>query len=186
MVSRFKISLFEARFHADKMASEETQKKKRRTGDMCSLSFCSKRLKDNVSIHKPPKDPEIREKWFNFVAKTRENVSKLNTVYVCSDHFTEDDYTINPSQFGLFASGETDVRFRRTLKRGVVPSIYPTPSEEQLVQKEKQFRATKSHGISIPKTTRPSLASIKKDKSGESKIKRKHVLDKLAVSRVST
>ena len=167
------------------MASEETQKKKRRTGDMCSLSFCSKRLKDNVSIHKPPKDPEIRKKWFNFVAKTRENVSKLNTVYVCSDHFTEDDYTINPSQFGLFASGETDVRFRRTLKRGVVPSIYPTPTEEQL-QKEKQFsRAAKSRGISIPKTTRPSLASLKKDKSGERKIKRKHDFDKLAGSRVS-
>ena len=109
MVSRFKISPFEARFHADKMASEETQKKKRRTGDMCSLSFCSKRLKDNVSIHKPPKDPEIRKKWW----KTRENVSKLNTVYVCSDHFTEDDYTINLSKFGLLTSGKTDV------KRGV-------------------------------------------------------------------
>ena len=62
------------------MASEETQKKKRRTGDMFSLSFCSKSLKDNVSIHKPPKDPEIRKKWFNFVAKTRENVFRLNTV----------------------------------------------------------------------------------------------------------
>ena len=168
------------------MASEETHKKKRRTGDMCSLNFCSKRLKDNVSIHKPPKDPEIRKKWFNFVARTRENVSKLSTVYVCSDHFTEDDYTINPSQVSLLASGETDVRFRRTLKRGVVPSIYPTPSEEQLVQKEKQFRAAKSRGISIPKTARPSLASIKRFKSGESKVKRKHLLDKLTVSRVST
>ena len=108
-------------------------------------------------------------------------------MYVCSDHFTEqDDYTINPSQFALLTSGETNVKFRRTLKRRVFSSIYPTPSEEQLVQKEKQFRATKSHGISIPKTARPSLASIKKDKSGESKIKRKHVLDKLAVRRVST
>ena len=80
---------------------------------MCSLSFCSKRLKDNVSTNKPPKNPEIKKKWFNFVAKTRENVSKLNTVYVCSDHFTEDDYTINLSQFGLLTSGKTDV------KRGV-------------------------------------------------------------------
>ena len=128
---------------------------------MCSLNVCSKRLKDNVSAHKPPKDPEIR-KWFNFVAKTLENVSKLNTVYVCSDHFTEDNYIINPSQFGLLASGEKDVRFRRTLKRGVVPSIYPTPSQEQLVQKEKQFKAAKSRGINILKTARPCLASIKK------------------------
>ena len=101
---------------------------------MCSLSFCSKRLKDNVSIHKPPKDPEIKKKWFNFVTKTRENVSKLNTEAICFDHFTEDDYTINPSQFGDIYT--TDVKFRRTLKRGVVPSIYPTPSEEQLVQKD--------------------------------------------------
>ena len=98
----------------------------------------------------------------------------------------EDDYTINPSQFSLLASGETDVRFRRTLKRGVVPSIYPTPSEEQLVQKEKQFRAAKSSGISTPKTARPSLTSIKRYKSGESKLKRKHFLDKLTESRVST
>ena len=140
------------------MASEETQKKKRRTGDMCSLNVCSKRLKD-VSTHKPPKDPEIR-KWFNFVIKTLENVSKLNTVYVCSDRFN--DYIINPSQFGLLASGEKDVRFRRTLKRGVVPSIYPTPSQEQLVQKEKQFKAAKSLGLNILKTARPCLASIKK------------------------
>ena len=95
------------------MESEETQKKKQRIGDTCSLSFCSKRLKDNVSIHKPPKGPEIKKKWFNFVAKTRENVSKLNTVYVCSDHFTEDDYTINLSKFGLLTSGKTNV------KRGV-------------------------------------------------------------------
>ena len=109
----------------------------------------------------------------------------LNTLYVCSDHFTEDDYTINPSQFGILTSGETDVKFRRTLKRGVVPSIYTTPSEGQLVQKEEQFRAAKLRGIGILKTARPSLASIKKDKSGESKIKRKNVLDKLAVSRVS-
>ena len=144
------------------MASEETQKKKRRTCDMCYLSFYSKRLKDNISIHKSSNDPEIRKQWFNFVAKTRENFSKLNTVYVCSDHFTEDDCTINPSQFGLLASGETDVRFRRTLKRGVVSSIYPTATEEQLVQKEKQIRAAKSRGISILKTSRSSLASIKK------------------------
>ena len=27
------------------------------------------------------------------------------------------------------ASVETDVRFRRTLKRGVVPSVYPTRTE---------------------------------------------------------
>ena len=70
------------------------------------------------------------------------------------------------------------------MKRGIVPSIYPTPSEEQLVRKEKQFRAAKSRGISIPKTARPSLPSIKKNKLGESKPRRKHVLDKHAVSRV--
>ena len=50
------------------MASDETKKKKRNTGDVWSLSLCSKRLKDNVSIHKPPQDPEIRKKWFSFVA----------------------------------------------------------------------------------------------------------------------
>ena len=48
------------------------------------------------------------------------------------------------------------------MKRGLVTSIYPIPSEEQLVQKEKQFRTAKSRGITIPKTARPSLASIKK------------------------
>ena len=58
-------------------------------------------------------------------------------------------------------SGETDVGFRRTWKRGVVPSIYTTPSEKQLVIKEKQFRAAKSRGISIPKTARPKVVSNK-------------------------
>ena len=46
-----------------------------------------KGLKDNVSIHKPPKNPEVRKKWFYFVAKTWDNVSKLNTVYICSNSF---------------------------------------------------------------------------------------------------
>ena len=59
-------------------------------------------------------------------------------------------------------TGETGVRFRRTLKTGIVPSIYSTLSEEQLVQKEKQLRAAKSRGISVPKTARSSVASIKK------------------------
>ena len=59
-------------------------------------------------------------------------------------------------------TGETGVRFRRTLKAGIVPSIYSTLSEGQLVQKEKQLRAAKSRGISIPKTARSNVASIKK------------------------
>ena len=46
------------------------------------LEFCFKRLKDNVNMRKPPKGPKMRKKWFNFVAKTQENVSKLNTVYI--------------------------------------------------------------------------------------------------------
>ena len=50
----------------------------------------------------------------------------------------------------LAYANQSDVRFRRTLRRGVVPSIYPTPSEKQLVQKEKQFKAPKSSAISIP------------------------------------
>ena len=127
------------------------------------LEFLLQKIEGQCKHTQTTKRPRNKKKWFDFVVKTRENVSKWNTVYVlCSDHFTEDDYTINPSQFSLLTSGKTDVRFRRTLKRGVVPSIYPILSEEQLVQKEKQFRAAKSRGISIPKTTRPSLASIKK------------------------
>ena len=62
------------------MASEKIKKKKPRTGDMCSSSFCSKRLKDNVSIRKPPKDPEIKKKWFNFVAKA--TIQLLNTAAI--------------------------------------------------------------------------------------------------------
>ena len=50
----------------------------------------------------------------------------------------------------LAYANQSDVRFRRTLRRGVVPSIYPTPSEKQLVQKEKQFKAPKSSAISSP------------------------------------
>ena len=86
---------------------------------------------------------------------------------MCSDHFTEAEYIIKPLQLGLLTSGETDVRFRRTSKRRVVLSIYPTLSEEQLVQKEKKLRAAKSRGISILKTARPSLASIKKHQETE-------------------
>ena len=137
---------------------------------MCYFSFCSKRLKDNVSIHKPPKDPEIKKKQFNFVAKTRENVSKLNTVYVCSDHFTEDDYTINLSKFGLLTSGKTDVK--RGVKEEQFLQFIQHHQRNNLFKKNNSLgQRAKSRGVSIPKTARPSLASIKKDKSVDSKIK---------------
>ena len=84
---------------------------------------------------------------------------------ICFDHFTENGYTINPSQFGLLTSGKTDIKFRRTMKRGVVPSIYPTSSYHQrnnLFNKKNSLgQLAKSRGISIPKTARPSLAYIK-------------------------
>ena len=72
------------------------KKKRRRGGDICSLLFCSKSRTGSISLHHAPKYPEIRKKLYNFVAKTRQNISDLKTFHICSEHFTNADYLIPP------------------------------------------------------------------------------------------
>ena len=49
----------------------------------------------SISLHQAPADPEIWKRWFNFVAKTRQDITNLHTLHICSDHFTDADFLIH-------------------------------------------------------------------------------------------
>ena len=121
------------------------KEKRRRGGDICSLLFCSNPRTDRISLHQAPKDPEIRKKWFNFVAKTRQNISDLKTFHICSDHFTDADYLIPP-----VVAASSDVKFKRILNRNAVPSIYPSPTFDKVKSKQSEYEVVKKSGVKLP------------------------------------
>ena len=58
---------------------------------------------------------------------------------------------------------------RRQLIKGAVPSIYPEPTEEQVLKKQKEFDSKKSQGIKLPSTARPTLSLIKQSTAQKEK-----------------
>ena len=119
------------------MSQTEKKKKRRRGGDIFSLLFCSNPRTDSISLHQAPKDPEIRKKWFNFIAKTRQHMSDLKIFHICSDHFSDADYLIPP-----VVATSSDVKFKRILNRNVVPSIYPSPTFDKIKSKQSEYSAS--------------------------------------------
>ena len=164
------------------MSQSEKKKKRRRGGDICSLLFCSNPRTDSISLHQAPKDPEIRKKWFNFVAKTRQNISDLKTFHICSDHFTDADYLIPP-----VVAASSDVKFKRILNRNAVPSIYPSPTFDKVKSKQSEYEVVKKSGVKLPPFAKPSYALVDVDVKMKDSIKRrrKKTVDKLSLSRVS-
>ena len=125
----------------------DVRKKKRKTGDICSLKFCSKSMKDGVSLHKlPSNDANQRKSWLDFVGKTRE-IGHLKNVFICSDHFLATDYHNH-----LASEAQIGLSFKRYLKEGSVPSIYPVPTEEQLEGARNEYMSAKARGSHLPAT----------------------------------
>ena len=118
-------------FYKVVMSQSEQKKKRRQGGDICSLFFCSNPRTDSISLHQAPKDPEIWKKWFNFAVKTRQNISNLKTLHICSDNFTDADFLI-PSVVDV----SSDVKFKRILNRNAIPSVYPSPTFDKVKSKQ--------------------------------------------------
>ena len=49
----------------------------------------------NVSMHKFPKDPELRLKWEKQVQRTRDKWSATENSVLCSNHFEADCYEVD-------------------------------------------------------------------------------------------
>ena len=84
-------------------------------GRHCVAAGCS----NSISMHKFPKDPELRWKWEKQVQRTRERWSTTDTSVLCSEHFEVDCFEVDSmlaEQMGL--------KKRRRLKPDAVPTVF--------------------------------------------------------------
>ncbi|XP_060782071.1 zinc finger protein 43-like isoform X2 [Neoarius graeffei] len=76
-----------------------------------------------VSFFAFPKDPKLRKVWAHYCR--RKNFVPTVSHKLCSDHFTEDSFNINPQ---VLSDINCQAKFKRLLKDGAVPNV---PIQEQ-------------------------------------------------------
>ena len=97
----------------------DVKKRKKEPGKRCVVMFCNKANADNASLHQFPSNEVIRKKWIAFVLQKRDPKGwTQGTGYICSDHFTEEDY----NGYGAKQAG---FMTKLVLKKESVPSINP-------------------------------------------------------------
>ena len=87
-------------------------------GSCCVAAGCSNTHSDSISMHKFPKDSELRWKWEKQVQRTRERWSATDTTVSCSEHFEADCFEVDSmlaEQMGLK---------KRRLKPNAVPTVF--------------------------------------------------------------
>ncbi len=145
---------------ADSQDGPSGSKKKRKSGKFCAVQHCSNTPGHGVSLHsfpdasKGPQYAATRQLWVKWVTTTRDGRSFDSTskhIYVCSEHFTRDD-------FSNIVAVEMGFSTKKLLKDFVVPSVRPTPPQQQ---------------TPTPNTSTPGIR------------KRKSVTQKLEANRVS-
>ena len=159
----------------------QPEKKKKGGEEVIFASYYSAQTQEQTALASI-KHQKILKKWFNFVAKTRQNISDLKTFHICSDHFTDADYLIPP-----VVAASSDVKFKRILNRNAVPSIYPSPTFDKVKSKQSEYEVVKKSGVKLPPFAKPSYALVDVDVKMKDSIKRrrKKTVDKLSLSRVS-
>ena len=61
----------------------------------CVAAGCSNTHSDNTSLHKFPRDPELRLKWEKQVQRTRDKWKATENSFLCSDHFEQDCFEVD-------------------------------------------------------------------------------------------
>ena len=85
----------------------------------CIVAGCSGTSKDDVSLHRFPKEENLRKIWTSKVKLTRADwhgPSDYSTI--CSNHFSEDDF----EDRGIYSSFGMK-QMKRKLKDGAIPKI---------------------------------------------------------------
>ncbi|XP_063950920.1 uncharacterized protein LOC129260174 isoform X2 [Lytechinus pictus] len=107
----------------------------------CIVAGCSNTTKENVSLHRFPRDPSLRKVWTSKVKLTRANwAGPSDTSVICSVHFAETDF----EEPGLWT--EFGLKKQRRLKATAIPNIrsssYEEPKRKQResVEKRKKIR----------------------------------------------
>ena len=92
----------------------------------CVAAGCSNTSSSSTTLHKFPKDPELRLEWVKQVLRNRTKWRATNYSYLYSDHFSEDCFEAEAS-----LSAQFGIKRRRKLKPGAIPSIFPRQSQTQ-------------------------------------------------------
>ena len=83
-------------------------------------------------------------------------------------------------------AASSDVKFKRILNRNAVPSIYPSPTFDEVKSKQSEYEVVKKSGVKLPPFAKPSYALVDVDVKMKDSIKRRRkTVDKLSLSRVS-
>ena len=86
-------------------------------GRRCVAAGCSNTHSDSISMHKFPKDPELRRKWESKFRRLKNDGVPLTSV-LCSEHFEVDCFEVDSmlaEQMGLK---------KRRLKPNAVPTVF--------------------------------------------------------------
>ncbi|XP_054760837.1 THAP domain-containing protein 10-like [Lytechinus pictus] len=109
----------------------------------CIVAGCSNTPKDDVSLHRFPKDENLRKLWISKVKLTRADwrgPSDWSTI--CSDHFSAEDF----EDTGLYSSFGMKVRSKLidsavpTIRLGVKPSKKQDVPTRSAVEKRERKR----------------------------------------------
>ena len=127
-------------------------------GRRCVAAGWSNTHSDSISMHKFPKDPELRQKWEKQVQRTREQWSATDTSVLCSEHFEADCFEVDSmlaEQMGL--------KKRKRLKPDAVPTVFVRhgiPKDAPLV-KNQAAAAVKLHRLLSAKGHKPAHLQLK-------------------------
>ena len=86
----------------------------------CVAAGCSNTHGPNISLHRFPSNPILRDKWTKQVNRTRAHWKPTKHSVLCSEHFTADCFIEEPiiaAKFGISKG--------KRLKPDAVPSIFP-------------------------------------------------------------
>ena len=67
----------------------------------CTAAGCSNTPSERISLHKPPADPKLREKWMKQV-RTRSQWTPTKHSVLCSEHFSEDSFEVDSAIAATF------------------------------------------------------------------------------------
>ena len=86
----------------------------------CVAASCSNTTKDGVSLYQFPGDPILRTQWTYQVQRTRSQWQPSERSVLCSNDFTAESFEPSSALGARF-----NLKIKRKLKPGAVPSIFP-------------------------------------------------------------
>ncbi|XP_034031092.1 THAP domain-containing protein 10-like isoform X3 [Thalassophryne amazonica] len=133
--------------------------------DQCVAAYCTNTRAKGFSLYRFPQDKNLREKWVQQVRRTRSGPTKgtlwrpTTYSFLCCAHFEDGCFDTVPAlkkQFGI------NVRLKKVLLEGAVPSIFPrgtSTSTAKPVKRRKSATLEKRRRLEILQECLPGASS---------------------------